>query len=71
MSSMQMLSLSLKNLQKFTSFFWNPTIEETSTTIGMEMDTKPMKMKGGIEFTIFDFAGQMEYSSVHQVTKTN
>jgi hypothetical protein len=37
----------------------------------MEMETTSLKLsKKEIDYAIFDFAGQLEYSTVHQVKNT-
>ena len=62
----------LKKVQEWSLFGKKP-IEETQTTIGMETEEALLlKLSSGeVEFTIFDFAGQLEYSTVHQVKITS
>jgi hypothetical protein len=42
------------------------SIGEKATTIGMEMNIKGI-CTSGVELVPFDFAGQIEYSTIHHV----
>jgi hypothetical protein len=49
---------------------WKEIVDVTSSTIGIEMQNMELELrKHELEFTILDFAGQMEYCATHQVVK--
>ena len=58
--------ISMKDLDKWSIFEPKPVSDQT-TTIALEIEEKSLKLKNDIDFTLYDFAGQLEYSTTHQV----